>query len=285
MGFALYRRAALTAVVVMALALPLILIPIAGYVLALCLGPYLGGRIGARKLPPDWHDFFKLTVGGGWAVLLLGGLLVILGVLAQGAMAIDFVGGALMLGLAAIIWLFFAFGVNAAASLGGLPAPETPPEPDPTPEKQAVKASKGDSAPDDDDTAAKAPSAEPSPDGNAPGDEALVPPAKPRASEAPATPPPATTPANAPAQAAPPPPTLPPRGARSSATSGATSERRGAAVVRSRTGIRSRGAEVTTDEVENELSGIEKRMAERAASEQSRAPSRMGAMARRRRQS
>ena len=284
MGFALYRRAALTAVVVMALALPLILIPIAGYVLALCLGPYLGGRIGARKLPPDWHDFFKLTVGGGWAVLLLGGLLVILGVLAQGAMAIDFVGGALMLGLAAIIWLFFAFGVNAAASLGGLPAPETPPEPDPTPEKQAVKASKGDSAPDDEPTA-KAPAAEPSPDGNAPGDEAPVPPAKPRASEAPATPPPATTPANAPAQAAPPPPTLPPRGARSSATSGATSERRGAAVVRSRTGMRSRGAEVTTDEVENELSGIEKRMAERAASEQSRAPSRMGAMARRRRQS
>ena len=188
MGFALYRRAALTAVVVMAIALPLILIPIAGYVLALCLGPYLGGRIGARKLPPDWHDFFKLTVGGGWAVLLLGGLLVILGVLAQGSMAIDFVGGALMLGLAAIIWLFFAFGVNAAASLGGLPAPETPPEPDPTPEKQAVKASKGDSAPDDDEPAAKTPSAEPSPDGNAPGDEAPVPPAEPRASESPATP-------------------------------------------------------------------------------------------------
>jgi len=281
MGFALYRRAALTAVVVMALALPLVLIPIAGYVLALCLGPYLGGRIGARKLPPDWHDFFKLTVGGGWALLLPGGLLVILGVLAQGSMAVGFAGGALLLGLAAVIWLFFAFGVNAAASLGGLPAPETPPEPEPTPEKESAR--------DGSDTEGDEPevdtaSAEPSPDGTAPGDEAPMPPAEPRASDTAAATKPPTALDSAPPPA-PPPPTLPPRGARSSATDGDTTSKPRGAVVRSRTGLRSRGAKVTADEVEDELSGIEKRMAERAASEQSRASSRMGAMARRRRQS
>ena len=70
-----YSVAARQALATMAAGLLFLVILPLGIPLALIVAPFLAGRAGAQQLPRNWHAFFVLTVGFGWAVALLLALL------------------------------------------------------------------------------------------------------------------------------------------------------------------------------------------------------------------
>lgn len=95
----------------------LVILPL-GIPLALVVAPFLAGRAGAQQLPRNWHAFFVLTIGFGWAVALLLALLLGLSRLAGPSFALGTIEPVLLLLMLAAVTGSFALGVRSAPGLG-----------------------------------------------------------------------------------------------------------------------------------------------------------------------
>ena len=95
----------------------LVILPL-GIPLALVVAPFLAGRAGAQQLPRNWHAFFVLTIGFGWAVALLLALLLGLSRLAGPSFALGTIEPILLLLMLAAVTGSFALGVRSAPGLG-----------------------------------------------------------------------------------------------------------------------------------------------------------------------
>ena len=113
-----YSVAARQALATMAAGLLFLVILPLGIPLALVVAPFLAGRAGAQQLPRNWHAFFVLTVGFGWAVALLLALLLGLSRLAGPSFAIGTIEPILLLLMLAAVTGSFALGVRSAPGLG-----------------------------------------------------------------------------------------------------------------------------------------------------------------------
>ncbi len=113
-----YTVAARQALATMAAGLLFLVILPLGIPLALVVAPFLAGRAGAQQLPRNWHAFFVLTVGFGWAVALLLALLLGLSRLAGPSFALGTIEPILLLLMLAAVTGSFALGVRSAPGLG-----------------------------------------------------------------------------------------------------------------------------------------------------------------------
>ncbi|MDP7136682.1 MAG: hypothetical protein QF678_05495 [Candidatus Poseidoniia archaeon] len=113
-----YSVAARQALATMAAGLLFLVILPLGIPLALVVAPFLAGRAGAQQLPRNWHAFFVLTVGFGWAVALLLALLLGLSRLAGPSFALGTIEPILLLLMLAAVTGSFALGVRSAPGLG-----------------------------------------------------------------------------------------------------------------------------------------------------------------------
>ncbi len=113
-----YSVAARQALATMAAGLLFLVILPLGIPLALVVAPFLAGRAGAQQLPRNWHAFFVLTVGFGWAVALLLALLLGLSRLAGPSFALGTIEPILLLLMLASVTGSFALGVRSAPGLG-----------------------------------------------------------------------------------------------------------------------------------------------------------------------
>jgi len=95
----------------------LVILPL-GIPLALVVAPFLAGRAGAQQLPRNWHAFFVLTIGFGWAVALLLVLLLGLSQLAGPSFALGTIEPVLLFLMLASVTGSFALGVRSAPGLG-----------------------------------------------------------------------------------------------------------------------------------------------------------------------
>ncbi len=113
-----YSVAARQALATMAAGLLFLVILPLGIPLALVVAPFLAGRAGAQQLPRNWHAFFVLTVGFGWAVALLLALLLGLSRLAGPSFSLGTIEPILLLLMLAAVTGSFALGVRSAPGLG-----------------------------------------------------------------------------------------------------------------------------------------------------------------------
>ena len=113
-----YSVAARQALATMALGLLFLVILPLGIPLALVVAPFLAGRAGAQQLPRNWHAFFVLSIGFGWAVALLLALLLGLSWLAGPSFALGTIEPVLLFLMLALVTGSFALGVRSAPGLG-----------------------------------------------------------------------------------------------------------------------------------------------------------------------
>ena len=113
-----YSVASRQALATMAMGLLFLVILPLGIPLALVVAPFLAGRSGAQQLPRNWHAFFVLTIGFGWAVALLLVLLLGLSQLAGPSFALGTIEPVLLFLMLASVTGSFALGVRSAPGLG-----------------------------------------------------------------------------------------------------------------------------------------------------------------------
>ena len=113
-----YSVASRQALATMAMGLLFLVILPLGIPLALVVAPFLAGRAGAQQLPRNWHAFFVLTIGFGWAVALLLVLLLGLSQLAGPSFALGTIEPVLLFLMLASVTGSFALGVRSAPGLG-----------------------------------------------------------------------------------------------------------------------------------------------------------------------
>ena len=112
-----YSVASRQALATMALGLLFLVILPLGIPLALVVAPFLAGRAGAQQLPRNWHAFFVLHTGFGWAVALLLALLLGLSWLAGPSFALGTIEPVLLFLMLASVTGSFALGVRSAPGL------------------------------------------------------------------------------------------------------------------------------------------------------------------------
>ena len=113
-----YSVASRQALATMAMGLLFLVILPLGIPLALVVAPFLAGRSGAQQLPRNWHAFFVLPIGFGWAVALLLVLLLGLSQLAGPSFALGTIEPVLLFLMLASVTGSFALGVRSAPGLG-----------------------------------------------------------------------------------------------------------------------------------------------------------------------